>query len=235
MAWLRHDDEDGGGSHRRELIGPLLVKGVVVLLLALGGWAIYSQIGSGDSARQRFAQRVTIINQPPRKIEKPPEPEVKLEEIKVPKVEIARDTPQQTEAADQRLGVAEEGGAGGDAFGLAAKPAGRDIITLGNDQAKDGATGRLGYAFYTSYLQQQLQNEIAKRDRLRKGSYRVVLKLWIDDRGRVDRFEIVDSSGSQEMDQAIELAMTELPRLSQPPPTDMPQPVRVRMTSREVN
>jgi protein TonB len=207
--------------------------GVVTLVLA-GAWAVYSQIGTDDRVKKRLAQRITLVNQPPpRKIEqKPPEQEIK-EEVQLEKLEVQ--APQQANApADNTLGVDEEGGAGGDSFGLAAKKGGRDIIMLGTQKEdRPGAAARLDFTFYTGALQQQLQAEFARHDKIRRGNYRVELKLWIERDGAIRRFQLLGSSGSQEMDREIQLALADLPRLRQAPPADMPQPVHIRLTSRE--
>jgi TonB family protein len=222
------------GAPRREWLWPLVFKLVVVALVLAGAWAVYSQIGTDDRVKRRLAQRISIINQPPpRKIEqKPQEPEVK-EEVNVEKVEVQR-ARQANAPADNSLGVDEEGGAGGDSFGLAAKRGGRDIILLGTQKEdKAAAPARADFSFYTGVLQHQLQGELNKQDKIRHGNYRVELKLWIAHDGEIERFQLVDSTGSAEMDQAIQLAMADLPPLREPPP-DMPQPVHIRLTSREV-
>jgi protein TonB len=225
---------EAGAPHRREWLWPLVFKlGVLALVLA-GAWTVYSQIGTDDRVKRRLTQRITIVNQPPpRKIEqKPPEQEIK-EEVQLEKLEVQ--APQQANApADNALGVDEEGGAGGDSFGLAAKKGGRDIIMLGTQKDdKPAATARLDFTFYTGVLQQQLQAEFGRRDKIRHGNYQVELKLWIERDGAIRRFQLLGSSGSEEMDREIQLAMADLPRVRQAPPADMPQPVHIRLTSRE--
>jgi protein TonB len=222
-------------AHEREWLLPLIFKLVVVALVLAGAWTVYSQIGTDERVKKRLAQRISIINQPPpRKIEpKPPEPELK-EEVNVEKVEVQQ-AQQANAPADNSLGVNEEGGAGGDSFGLVGKKGGRDIILLGEKKEdKPTAAARADFGLYTGVLQRQLQNELNKHEKIRHGSYRVELKLWIARDGEIQRFQLLDSTGSAEMDQAIQVAMEDLPRLREPPPPDMPQPVRIRLTSREM-
>jgi protein TonB len=224
---------ESAGSQRREWLLPFAFKLVVVMLVLAGAYAVYSQIGTDDRVKKRLAQRITIINQPPpRKIEeKPPEQEVQPE---VPAEKLEVQTAEQADVpADSALGLDAEGDAGGDAFGLAAKKGGRDIIMLGSNTQDQTAARRIDFTFYTGVLQQQLQSEITKREKIRRGNYRVELKLWIGDDGAIQRFELLDSTGDAAVDREIRLAMADLPRLRQPPPSDMPQPVRIRLTARE--
>jgi protein TonB len=226
--------DEASAVHRREWLLPLIFKLIVVALILAGAYAVYSQIGTDDRVKKRLAQRISIINQPPpRKIEqKPPEQEVK-EEVNIEKVEVQQ-AQQANAPADNALGVDAEGDVGGDSFGLAAKKGGRDIIMLGTQKEdKPAAPARLDFTFYTGALQQQLQSEFARRDKIRRGNYRVELKLWIARDGTIQRFQLLDSSGSEEMDREIQLAMADVPRLRQAPPPDMPQPVHIRLTSRE--
>jgi protein TonB len=226
---------EAGTPRDREWLWPLILKSVVGALVLAGAWAIYSVISTEDRLTKHSTQRISIINQaPPRKIEqKPPEQEVK-EEVSLEKVEVQ--AAQQANApVDNTLGVDEEGGAGSDAFGLAGKKGGRDIITLGNQtQGNAAPAARPDFTYYSGVLQQQLQTEIAKHEKIRRGNYRVDLKLWIARDGAVERFQLLDSTGNTELDHEIQGAMADLRRLRQPPP-EMPQPVHIRLTSREAS
>jgi protein TonB len=156
---------------------------------------------------------------------KPPEPEVK-EEVKVPEPE-----PQQAEEAPpagEQLGLDAEGSGPGDGFGLAAKKGGRDITTLGGEATVD----RAKFAWFTGQVQSFLQEQFQKNDKLRRADYRVVVRVWFSRDGRLERFELVDSSGSEEIDQNLKVTMADLPRMRQAPPADLPQPVKLRVTSR---
>jgi TonB family protein len=103
---------------------------------------------------------------------------------------------------------------------------------LGDRKEDKPAATRVDFTLYTGSLQQQLQSEIARRDKIRRGNYRVELKLWIARDGALQRYQLLDSTGNAEIDREIQLAMADLPRLRQPPP-EMPQPVHIRLTSRE--
>jgi protein TonB len=157
---------------------------------------------------------------------KPPEPEVN-EEVKLPEPDPQ---PKADEAPPpgEQLGLDAEGSGNGDAFGLAAKKGGRDITTIG------GGTGnaRAQFAWFTGMVQTLLQDQFQKNDKLRRADYRAVVKVWFAHDGSVERFELAGSSGNAEIDQNLKLSLRDMPRLKQPPPEDMPQPVKLRVTSR---
>ena len=162
---------------------------------------------------------------PPPPQEKPPEPEVK-EEIKQPEPE-----PQQAEEAPppgEQLGLDAEGSGTGDGFGLAARKGGQDITSIGGGPQND----RAKFAWYTGMVQSHLQEYLHKNDKLRTADYRVVLRIWFSGDGRIERYELVNGSGSPDLDQNLKLAMDAIPRLKQAPPADLPQPVKLRVTSR---
>ena len=76
---------------------------------------------------------------------------------------------QPDQAPDQPLGVDAEGSAGGDAFGLAARRGGADLI---------GGTGSAPYAWYTNRMRDEIKDRLAssrlctsrQRDRCPRGS-----------------------------------------------------------------
>src|SRR5271168_299195 len=100
-----------------------------VLLLLGFVWFVRTMMANKISKPERVIQTVQIIRPPPPPPpdQPPPPPPEKTEQ------EIPKDTPQPTPddqqaPPDQPLGLAAEGTAGGDAFGLAARSGGSDLI-----------------------------------------------------------------------------------------------------------
>jgi protein TonB len=204
---------------------------VLVLLVAVG---VYFAKGLFEKPAQtkRQVQQVTIIQPPPPPPPpevKPPEPEVKEEKIEEPEPEKEPEpAPEEAnEPAGDQLGVDAEGGAGSDAFGLAARKGGRSLLggTPGSAILWYGGQIKKG-------LEDELHNLLAETD-ARKASYSVTLDIWIGQDGQVNRAELTGASGKPEVDQAIRSALPKLKlALQKPPPENMPQPVRIRVTSR---
>jgi TonB family protein len=67
--------------------------------------------------------------------------------------------------------------------------------------------------------------------RLRGGGYRAVVRIWLGGDGRVQKVDLAGSTGDADLDGNIRNALAGI-TLTQPPPQDMPQPVRLRISSR---
>lgn len=177
---------------------------------------------------KKMVQQISIINvPPPPKIEKPPEPEVK-EEVKIEEPEnIPEDMPDV--AADDlppmgdALGLDSDGGAGGDGFGLLGRKGGRDFI---------GGNSGDQFAWYSGLLQQDILDFLSLKDSVRTGKYSIVVKLWVDKQGKIERVVLANTTGDKNVDNALRVAFTELAQFQEPPPENMPQPIKLRISSR---
>jgi protein TonB len=224
------DDElsdSGKANGNNRIFKRLLIGGVVIAALGIVGSSVYGLMEEGQKAKRRVVN-ITLMKPPP-----PPPPEVKPPEPEVPKVQEKipePETPQETQEAppDDQLGLDTEGSGSGDAFGLAAKKGGKDITELGGP----ATVNRAQYAWFTGLVQGQLQEQFQKNDKLRTADYRVVLRVWFAQDGSIERYELVGSSGNPEIDRNLRVAMDDMPRLKQAPPAGMPQPVKLRVTSR---
>ena len=58
------------------------------------------------------------------------------------------------------------------------------------------------------------------------------MRIWIDADGRLTKSEVVGTSGDAARDSAIARALEGGATLSQSPPEDMPQPIKLRISSR---
>jgi protein TonB len=162
---------------------------------------------------------------------------VKREEVKIneAKPEEVKPEPKPDEPPPEMkpLGLDAEGGAGSDGFGLAANKGGRDITTLGPGSGTGtGTGGGSKFGWYAGLIQTHLQESIARNKRLREEEFRVVVNVWLRPDGSVQRTELVGSTGRAETDELIRLAFGEVAPVREPPPSDLPQPVRLRITNR---
>lgn len=102
------------------------------------------------------------------------------------------------------------------------------------NEYKGGTTigGKDQFAWFTGLLKGQIESALAKDKELAKGDYRLVIKVWIAASGKIERFELEESSGNAQTDGLIKTALNDIAPLSEPPPENMPQPVRLRITAR---
>jgi len=226
--------DDGELAPRRSTGWPVRI-GIGLGLLAFAGvvaWGALSLLKDTKPSKRQLVQ-IALLRPPPPPPppppeEKPPEPEIK-EEVKMPEPEQPPEQPAQDEAPPpgEQLGLDANASGSGDAFGLAARKGGRDITTLGGPSG-----GGRGSAWFAGLVESHLQARLYKEEKLRKADYRVQLRIWFAPDGRIERFELIDSSGNKDIDDQIKLALQHMPPLKQPPPADLAQPVKLRLTSR---
>jgi protein TonB len=212
----------------------VILSGVIVAVLLIGGLAslvLKLMSNSGALPKPPKVQQITLVQPPPPpppppppKVEQPPPPEEQKIEQPKPEEKPQEDKPK--EAKDepppgQDLGLDANGTGSGDGFGLVGKKGGRSLIG-GGDQKR----------WYAGVIQRDFQNLLSDNDKLRAGKYTIVVKLWIAQDGRVERFELLGTTGDATRDKALREALASAPRLSDPPPDNLPQPVRLRIVSR---
>lgn len=214
-----------------------LIVGIAAatLLFVLGYWVLGSLSKPSKAARPK-PQQIAVLRQqppppPPKPQEKPKEPELKKEEVKLPDPEPEPKAADAEPPPAQDLGIDAQGGAGSDGFGLQGRPGGRDITTIGGTGDGTGL-GRAQYAFYGGLVQSHLQEALGRDRRLRSVDYRATVRVWFAADGRIQRVELVDGSGDATVDAALRQTIAEAAPMKQPPPPEMPQPVRLQVTSR---
>jgi len=225
----------------------LIAVSVIVSML------IMAMSGDKKVRRQSEVRSVTLVKPPPPppKIkEKPPEPEIEKEEIvkaedmkqqiveMEPEPLAGPDKPDEasdddTKATDDQLGVDADGSGGADGFGLRAKKGGRSILSGGGGGGSGNGSGRFGW--YTSMVQKTISDTV--RDFLEKnggipeGELKALVRVELDDNGRIINYKLLRSSGNQRMDSAILKALAST-GFDEIPPFDMPRALRFRVSSR---
>lgn len=218
-----YGDDQPGASRR---FGPMVGAVAVALLLAGAGWFLLGSLGGGSAPKPPPVQQISIVQPPP-----PPPPPPKMEEPEPPEVEeleIEENEPEpmaEDESMDEppgeELGLDAEGVAGSDAFGLAGKKGGRGLIGGGDV-----------HAWYAGVIQRDLQAALSEQDRVRHDRYSVIVNIWLAPDGVIEQSELVRGTENAELDAAIRRALRAGVRISREPPDDLPQPVRLRITSR---
>jgi periplasmic protein TonB len=199
--------------------------------IAIVAFAALALMSDSKPAKRQIVQ-ISLLRPPPPAPpppppeQKPPEPQVK-EEVKLEQPEPDPAQPDAPPPGEQ-LGLDANGSGEGDGFGLAAKKGGRDITTIGGE----GGSNHGQFAGFAGMVQAHLQEQFQKNNKLRSANYRVVLRVWFGHDGRIERYELTDSTGNPEIDKNLRLALDGMPRLRQPPPESMPQPLKLRLTSR---
>lgn len=225
-------DEPRGGSWAKKLALAVALLGVVVA----GVFMVMKFLSSPTSSPPRV-QNIALIKQPPppppKPPEKPPEPPKVKEEVKL---EEPKDVPKPAEPkpaddkppADKPLGVDADATGSGDAFGLAANKGGRDITLAGSGGG--GGTGG-GGAYYSGLLQRAFFEALSRNRKVLREEFRVVVKIWLGDDGRVQKADIVNGSGNAEVDEQIQVTLLDMAPLRDVPPSSM-RPMQLRLSNR---
>ena len=210
-----------------------LALGLLIVAALLAGALLVMRFVSAPAGKKMGAQQIALIKQPPpppppKPPEKPPEPPRVKEEVKIdqPKDVPKPDEPKPADekpASDKPLAVDADGSAGSDGFGLAANRGGRDLLTTGS--------GGGGGAYYSGLLQREFFDALARNRKLLKDEFRVVVRVWVGDDGRVQKADIVTSSGNAQFDDQIQLTLLEMNPLKDVPPKSM-RPMQLRLSNR---
>ena len=206
---------------------PAIAVGLVVLLVGLSIFGLMKLFSGEDSKPKKSVQVITVLPPPPPppppKEEPPPpeEEEVELEEEEPEPEEVPEEVASDEPPPGELLGLDADGAAGADAFGLIAKKGGRGLLSGGGP-----------FAWYKGVVQSDIQQALSEHEDLRTESYSVSLLLWLSIDGEIERVEIKNSSGDDDRDRALELAILSMRYLSKGPPLEMPQPVTFEIVSR---
>lgn len=223
------DDDELTSGHPWIKTAALWLGGLALMIAAA---LLLMKFLSGPSAKPSGVHQIALIKQPPpppppKPPEKPPEPPKVKEEVKIdqPKDEPKPDEPKAADdkpVSDKPLGVDAEGGAGSDGFGLAGNKGGRDFLTTG---------GGGGGAYYSGLLQRQFFEALSRNRKVVKEEFKVVVRVWLGDDGRVQKADIVSGSGNPKVDDLIQLTLLDMTPLKDIPPSSM-RPMQLRLSNR---
>jgi TonB family protein len=208
-----------------------LITGVIALIFVAGTVFMVKSLLMDDGKRKRRQIHMLRLVEPPpppppKEQEKPPEPEVKKEEIKEPeqKQDKAQDKPEDGPKPGSQLGLDSDGAGGSDGFGLVARKGGAPLIGSGGGQ----------WAWYNKLVQVEIQRELERllneNGGIPKGKLQAGVKVTLDDRGRVLSFAIYGPSGNESLDKTLQEALRKA-IVSEAPPEGMPRTMKFRVST----
>ncbi|MDR3416950.1 MAG: TonB C-terminal domain-containing protein [Nevskia sp.] len=196
--------------------------GAIVVALAIV-WAV-RHLMSGIAAPRHQVAKISILpDAPPPPPPPPPKEEKKPEPKEQAKQQPQPDAPKQDKPPEpQQLKMEGPAGEGPSPF------AGGDIKSdyIGGEVGNGGGDR---FAFYADRMAQQIQEELSRRN-LRGASARVL--LWLSPDGSIQRFKLIQTSGNAETDRVMQATLSEMHRIREAPPADMPMPVGLEVSMR---
>lgn len=200
-----------------------IITGMVLAVVGVGlVSATISKIMSGKPPPAKMTVhevRIVRIPPPPPPPDQPPPPP---EEVDVPEPEQQPEPTPSDEPPPGDLGLDAEGVAGGDSFGLNARPGGRDLVGSAKSQL----------TWYAGLVQSAILAELNNEKLSRSRAYSVPIKVWVREDGSIEKTELAKSTGDGEVDRAIEKALARVVRIPYAAPAQMPQPMTVRLVAR---
>ncbi len=205
------------GARKSNALRPrFLLAGAVVLLLAGGVYGIVNLVLSPAPPKMKQVIHEISLLPPPPPIEQPPQPEIK-EEVQIPEPQPVS---QDDAPPPGDLGLDADGN-GSDGFQLRARKGGRGLLEGG------------AFSAFANRIQGSIYKTLAGNKKVRDANYVVTVRLWLGQDGRIERYELANSTGNAEVDGSIKAALAQIGSLGDEMPPGLPQPVRLQIVSRQ--
>lgn len=227
------------------------ISPTTVITVVLGGVLLLFLVRafmSANSERPAAMLPVAIVAAPPPA--PPPPPEARKEEP-VPQAVTQVESAQwnQGEASegppgppgppglpsDGVLGLAEAGEAGGDAFGLAGKPGGHELLLTAVGNGGGGGANPARFTQFATRLEAHLQKGLNEFEALRQDCYTAKVLVWVSTVGIIEKVRITRSTGQPALDAQVRDALESLPPMDVSPPSDMPWPAGLLLVARRAD
>lgn len=230
----RHDDDGEAPLWRKAL--PVVL---ILVVMGLVGYGLSTLMGSGgSSAPKKQTVKIAVLPDtppppPPPKEEKKPEPpkdDPKPMQMDQPKV---ADNPPPQPAEQLKM----EGAAGDGPSAFASGSVAQDYAgqAIGNGGTQPKVVDRTKFKYYANSARQVLRAELDKTlppEMLNLGAR---LRIWVDDRGAISRFEVAGLSDKAAEDKLRQAMDTVSRNYRLVPPPEMPQPLELRLSVNPVN
>ncbi len=190
-----------------------------ILLLVIGIGFVVQNLMNGKTNTKKMVATIKLLPDTPPPPPPPPPKEPPKEQPK--EMKIAPPMPQEVPQPSEELKMEGPAGDAPSQFGA------------GKVTTEGGTIGGNGSRFsgYLGGLQKNIRDELGRNEKLRKGEYKAVVAIWIGRDGSVERVELLGSSGEPDVDAAMKKVLNSI-RQFEEPPSDMPQPVKLRISSR---
>lgn len=228
-----NEDEGLEPTAKSVWVKRVVVSLAAILVLGALGYMVKSLFTGGSTGKKAVTTIKLLPDTPPPPPPPPPKEPPKEQPKEQPKEvkEVPQPKPEQTPPAEV---LKMEGAAGDGPSPFAAGTVSNEYKGGEVGTKIGGGPSKYQFAWYTDLIKNKIEDEMAKDKVLANGAYKFVVKIWVTSNGRIERCELVGSSGDAERDMLFKKVLEEMPPLSDAPPGDMPQPVKLRVTARSV-
>lgn len=209
------------------IVGTLVVLGIAGVAAVL----LYLQMTAPAETPRRVVHEISLLTPPPPPPPPPPEqppPPQPPQRIDAPEPEPAPTPAAEAAPPAADLGIDAAGTGAGNGFGLVGRPGGRDLL-----EAPTIGGGGNPYARFGALVQERVREAVLAHERLRSApDYQRVVLVWIGSGGDISRFELVGAGQRPELDEALRQALANATPVREALPPTLPQPIRLRITTR---
>lgn len=236
MNW---DDEEETLWQRHRWLLPLIVTTVG------GGVAFaFTQVKTDEAPPPPrpepmiFIQPLPPLPKPPPPPPPPKPPEPKPQEEKEPEMieqEKMEEPEEKPEAAKDdpppALGTAIKGDGASDGFGLSGSGNGM----IGGSGAGSGRKKGSAFGWYAAQVQSSIADAVRRHSRTKFASGQRDVRIWVDPSGRITRATVSGGGGETEVNLALRSEVLTGLQLREPPPSNMPMPIVLRITAQKAH
>jgi periplasmic protein TonB len=206
-----------------------------LLILAAIGYGITKLMSGGDTPHKKKITTIALKDLPPPPPPPPPKEPPKEQPKDQPKEVKEVQAPKPVQAPPTEvLKMDGPAGDGPSAFAAGNPTGDYKGEALGDTKTIGGGPDKHQFDWYTGLIKEKIEDAITKDKALASGAYKIVVKVWVATSGHIQRYELVSSTGDDSIDGLIKKALDGMPAISEAPPGDMPQPVKLRVTARSV-
>lgn len=226
MNSYNDNEEPGFFQRNRTVIG----AGIVVFVVAVFGIAVFFAL-SIHSTPPRKPQEIVVHLEPPPPLPPPPPPpppktpppEPKM--VEQPPVKPNEQKPKDEPKVDHppsQPGPVANGPPSNDGIGGSRGGDGN----IGGDENRGSRWG-----WYAGKIQEAIAEAVRRNDKTRDASLRIKVRVWADTTGRITQASLTDSSGDPSIDSILKNQVLTGLTLPEPPPSDMPMPIVLRINA----
>jgi periplasmic protein TonB len=203
-----------------------LVGAVFAVLLVIGFvWFVRTMMAAKTNKPQRQVQVIQVIRPPPPPPpdQPPPPPPPEKTQEALPKDKPEPEPQDNQPPPQQPLGIDADASAGSDAFGLAARSGGSDLI---------GGTGNAPFAWYTNRIADAIRDRLSSLPCAKSAKGSLSMHVMVDAEGRFKQVQLATTTGNDKVDQCIASGLSSTPPINDRPPPGMPEQITVRVVAR---
>jgi periplasmic protein TonB len=223
-------DIDGHAANNGKVWLKRIAIGVIALLvLAAIGYGVKSLMSGGSAQPKKQKTTIKLLPDTPPPPPPPPKEPPKEQPKEQPK-EIKVEQPKPAEAPPAE-NIKMEGPAGDGPSPFQAGAVSNDYKG-GDVSTKIGGDGGAKFNWYAGVLKSQIEDALEKSKEKINGKYKIIVTVWMSPSGKVDKADLMGADVTAEIEKTIKDALENMPAIREPMPENMPQPIKLRITSR---